>query len=153
MIDLLLPADGEYFVEVDTFSFYIPEFPVYVPDFDVDQYAQNHPDDQAVLDTDTGDYELLAYAFKGVSAAPAATVSDTMVGGLGADTMVGNSGDEVYKITGQLMIKSDKKKIKSELEEKKKLLDTRVNSIERQEGSLTEQLGKLREELMKGMKK
>ena len=63
------------------------------------------------------------------------------------------SGDEVFKIIGQLMLKSDKSKIKEELSNKEKILGLRIKSIEKQEASLTEQLDKLREEVMKSMKK
>ena len=64
-----------------------------------------------------------------------------------------NSGDEVFKIIGQLMIKTDKEKIKEELTNKDKLLSLRVKTIEKQESSLREQLDKLQGEVMKGMKK
>ena len=59
-----------------------------------------------------------------------------------------NSGDEVFKIIGQLMIKSDKNKIKEELLNKEKLIELRVNSIEKQENSLSENLEKLRDEVI-----
>ena len=59
------------------------------------------------------------------------------------------SGEEVFKIIGQLMIKSDKNKIKNELSEKKKILELRIKSLEKQEKSFTEQLEKLRESLTK----
>jgi prefoldin beta subunit len=62
------------------------------------------------------------------------------------------SGDEVFKIVGQLMIKSDKKKMIEELKNKEKILSLRTKTIEKQENSLTEQLQKLQEEIMKGMK-
>jgi prefoldin beta subunit len=66
---------------------------------------------------------------------------------------INGSGDEVFKIIGQLMIKTEKSTIKEELENKKKILELRTKTIEKQESSLTEQLGKLREEVMKTMKK
>ena len=59
------------------------------------------------------------------------------------------SGEEVYKIIGQLMIKSDKSKMKSELEEKKKMLELRIKTLENQEKISTEKVGKLREEFIK----
>jgi len=59
------------------------------------------------------------------------------------------SGDEIFKMIGQLMIKSDKSKVKEELINKEKFLDIRINSIEKQEGSLVEKLEKLREEIIK----
>ncbi len=63
-----------------------------------------------------------------------------------------NSGEEVFKIIGQLMVKSDKSKLKKELLDKKKVLDLRTNAIEKQQTSLTEQLEKLREEILKANK-
>jgi prefoldin beta subunit len=62
---------------------------------------------------------------------------------------VEKSGDEVFKIIGQLMVKADKKKVKEELENKDKLLSLRVKTIEKQEASLREQLEKLQEDLRK----
>ena len=64
-----------------------------------------------------------------------------------------DSGDEVFKIIGQLMIKTEKSKIKEELENKKKMLELRTKTIETQETSLTKQLEILRDEVMKTMKK
>jgi len=60
-----------------------------------------------------------------------------------------NSGDEIFKMVGQLMIKSDKAKVKEELLNKERFLDIRLKSIEKQENSLTEKLEKLREEIIK----
>jgi prefoldin beta subunit len=59
-----------------------------------------------------------------------------------------NSGDEVYKVIGQLMLKSEKSKIKEELLNKQKILQLRTSAFEKQEKSLTEQLEKLREEII-----
>jgi len=63
-----------------------------------------------------------------------------------------NSGDEIFKIIGQLMIKTDKSKSKEELSNKEKIVELRLNSIEGQENSLTEKLEKLREEILKQQK-
>lgn len=63
------------------------------------------------------------------------------------------SGDEVFKIIGQLMIKTDKPKIKDELFNKEKVLSLRTKTIEKQENSLTKELEKLREELIESKKK
>ena len=57
------------------------------------------------------------------------------------------SGDDVFKIIGQLMIKSEKSKIKSELLEKKKILELRIKSFEKQENYLKEKIDKIRGEL------
>jgi prefoldin beta subunit len=70
-----------------------------------------------------------------------------------ASKEIEKAGDEVFKIIGQLMIKTDKKDMKEELENKDKILSLRVSTIEKQETSLAEQLEKLRDEVMKGMKK
>ncbi len=66
---------------------------------------------------------------------------------------VEKAGDEIFKIIGQLMIKTDKSKTKKELEDKKKVLGLRVKAIEKQESSLKEQLEKLREEVIKSVNK
>jgi len=66
---------------------------------------------------------------------------------------IDNSGDEVFKIVGQLMIKTDKTKMKEELENKDKLLDLRLKTIEKQEQNFSEKAQKLQEELMKEKKK
>ncbi|MFH1326749.1 MAG: prefoldin subunit beta [archaeon] len=64
-----------------------------------------------------------------------------------------NSGDEVFKIVGQLMIKVDKKKMKEELTNKEKFLDLRLKNLEKQEITLAEQLENLRDKIMKDSKK
>ena len=64
-----------------------------------------------------------------------------------------NAKDDVFKLIGQLMIKSDKNKVKEELLNKEKILDLRLNTIEKQELSLMEKLASLREEVMKQPKK
>ena len=66
---------------------------------------------------------------------------------------VEKSGDEVFKIIGQLMIKAEKGKINEELLGKQKILELRIKSFDKQENSLAEQLDKIRNELAKSMKK
>ncbi len=63
------------------------------------------------------------------------------------------SGDEVFKIIGQLMIKAQKSKIQEELLSKQKILEIRIKTFEKQENSLEEQVDKIRDELTKSMKK
>jgi prefoldin beta subunit len=58
------------------------------------------------------------------------------------------SGDEVFKVIGNLMIKSEKDKIKNELSDKEKVLDMRLQSLEKQEKSLVERLEELRKEFV-----
>ena len=76
-------------------------------------------------------------------------LSETQV----ASKEIEKAGDEVFKIIGQLMIKTDKKRLKDELENKDKILTLRINTLDKQENSLTEKLEKLRDEVMKGLKK
>lgn len=64
-----------------------------------------------------------------------------------------NAGEEVYKIIGQLMIKSDKKRMQEELADKEKLLKLRSETLEKQEFALNEKLSSIREEVMSGLKK
>ena len=64
-----------------------------------------------------------------------------------------NDSEEVYKITGQIMIKTNKDKLIKELKEKKELLDKRVDTIEKQEEKLRENLLPLQEEIMCSLKK
>lgn len=59
-----------------------------------------------------------------------------------------NSNEEVFKIIGQMMVKSEKSKINSELKEKEKLIQLRVNTLEKQEEKFTEKLKNLREEII-----
>ena len=64
-----------------------------------------------------------------------------------------SSGDEVFKIIGQLMIKTEKKKIQEELANKQKFLELRMKSIEKEEDSLAKRVVSLREELINQTKK
>ena len=63
------------------------------------------------------------------------------------------SESEIFKIVGQLMIKTDKLRIKKELLDKEKIIGLRIKAIEKQEKNLTEKLDLLREEVMKSLKK
>lgn len=58
-----------------------------------------------------------------------------------------NSSDEVYKIIGHLMVKTDKAKTKDELASKEQILKLRIKSIEKQEDSMSEKLEKLKTEV------
>jgi len=61
--------------------------------------------------------------------------------------------DDVFKIVGQLMIKSDKKKIEEELKNKEKMIDLRIKSLEKQEAELSGKLTNLRDDFLKREKK
>lgn len=58
------------------------------------------------------------------------------------------SKGDVFKIVGQLMIKSDKDRMSEELKNKEKLLEIRLKTLEKQENSLSEKLDSLREEIL-----
>ena len=60
-----------------------------------------------------------------------------------------NAGDEVFKVIGQLMIKTEKAKMSDELSNKKKLLEVRMTAFEKQEKVLTEKIEEIRAEVMK----
>ncbi len=51
---------------------------------------------------------------------------------------------EVFKLIGELMIKSDKEKVNEELLNKEKILNMRIKSIEKQEDALAKRLDELR---------
>jgi len=59
--------------------------------------------------------------------------------------------DDVFKITGSIMLKTDKNTILKELEEKKKVLELRVNTIEKQEKFLESRAKELQEETQKSL--
>lgn len=61
---------------------------------------------------------------------------------------IDNSGGEVFKIIGQLMIKADKSKIKEELSNKEKLIKLRMKNFEKQEDFFSEKLEELRKSLL-----
>ena len=65
---------------------------------------------------------------------------------------INDSTEEVFKIVGQLMIKTEKSKIQKDLTDKEKFLDLRLKSLEKQEKSLSEQLEKIRDEFIKQSK-
>lgn len=64
----------------------------------------------------------------------------------------GSEGD-VFKVIGQLMVKTQKEKLKNELSNKEKILDLKIKSIEKQENSLMDKLEVLREKVLKSIKK
>jgi prefoldin beta subunit len=63
-----------------------------------------------------------------------------------------SSGDEVYKIVGQVMIKSSKQTLEKELKSKKEIIELRLKNIEKQESALKERALKLREDVLKELK-
>jgi len=65
---------------------------------------------------------------------------------------VENSEGDIYKLVGQLMIKTSKDKTKEELENKKKVFEKRLKLLDKQEEVLSEQAKKLREEVVEASK-
>ncbi len=59
------------------------------------------------------------------------------------------SGDEVYKIIGNLMIKSDKKDMKEELQRKEKIIDIKIKGFERQEAAFSQKIEELQRKITK----
>ena len=57
------------------------------------------------------------------------------------------TNEDIYKILGGIMIKTDKTALKKELGEKKKLLELRIQTIEKQEKLISEKAKKLRSEI------
>lgn len=60
--------------------------------------------------------------------------------------------DDIYKIVGQVMLKSKKQDIIKELEEKKEILNLRIKAIENQENNLKEKLEKIKGEIERLLK-
>ena len=82
-------------MEVDTFSFWIPEVATYLPGIDVDYYCSLYPDNIGCTDQDVGQYELFLSAFE--SGGPVSSAAgDVLVSGDGKDTLVGTSGNDAF---------------------------------------------------------
>jgi len=66
---------------------------------------------------------------------------------------VSKSGEEVFKIVGNIMIKAKKQDLLKELEEKSQVLNLRLKSLVNQEKILSEKMEKSRAELEQEIKK
>ena len=64
---------------------------------------------------------------------------------------ISKADDEVYKVVGNIMVKTEKKSLDLELKEKKKILELRISSVEKQESLVGGKAVSLREELTKKM--
>jgi prefoldin beta subunit len=62
---------------------------------------------------------------------------------------IGSAQGDIFKLIGQIMIKSSKDNLQKELTQKKSLLELRIKSIESQEKPLEEETEKIRAEIMK----
>jgi prefoldin beta subunit len=65
---------------------------------------------------------------------------------------ISKSKGDLFKLVGQIMVKTDKEKLVQELTRKNELLSLRLKSIEKQEEQLTKQVEELREEVLKKLK-
>ena len=61
--------------------------------------------------------------------------------------------EEVYRIFGQIMVKTDSKKLSDDLGEKKEILDKRIGEIEKQETKIREEIIPLQQEVMGSVRK
>jgi prefoldin beta subunit len=64
-----------------------------------------------------------------------------------------NSGDEVYKIVGQVMFKASRTNLEKESKEKKELISVRLKSIEEQEKTLSMDAENLRKKVLSKIQK
>ena len=62
---------------------------------------------------------------------------------------VSNTNDEVYKMTGSIMIKTDKSTVLEELKNKQKILGMRINALEKQEKLISAKSEELKKETQK----
>ena len=58
------------------------------------------------------------------------------------------AGNEVYKIVGQLMIKTSKEESEKDLKSKKEILELKNKNLERQEAGFKDKISKLRDEIL-----
>ncbi len=64
-----------------------------------------------------------------------------------------NTNDEVYKIIGGIMVKSEKKNIIQELNDKKKILEIKISSLDKQDRALEARSAKLKSDFSVSMQK
>ncbi|MBI2448843.1 prefoldin subunit [Candidatus Pacearchaeota archaeon] len=69
-----------------------------------------------------------------------------------AEEELKKTSGEVFRVLGQIMIKSNKTELEKELKEKKQLIDLRLKALEKQETTLTATLEKLRNDVLEKMK-
>jgi len=66
---------------------------------------------------------------------------------------VSKTKEEIYRITGQIMLRAEKNEIEKELKEKRDIISLRLKSIDKQENSLKDKLEKLKEEVTQEIQK
>ena len=65
---------------------------------------------------------------------------------------ISQSNDDIFKMVGNIMVKTDKNKIEEELKRKQELIKLRLKSIKTQESELTNSVEERKEEVMKKIK-
>jgi prefoldin beta subunit len=65
---------------------------------------------------------------------------------------INETKEDVFKLTGQIMIKASKDDLEKELSQKKDVLELRLKAIEKQESNLKKETEKIRGEVMKKIK-
>ncbi|UCD20898.1 MAG: prefoldin subunit beta [archaeon] len=60
--------------------------------------------------------------------------------------------EEVFKVVGSVMVKTDKKKVTEDLKKKSQVLDLRMKALEKQEEDLKQKIIKIRSEILKKTK-
>ncbi len=65
---------------------------------------------------------------------------------------ISKSKEDIFKLIGNIIIKTQKEKTEKDLKQKIDVLSLRLKSFEKQESHLTEQSEKLKEEVMKKIK-
>ena len=61
------------------------------------------------------------------------------------------AGNEVYKIVGQLMLKTSKEESEKDLKSKKEILELKSKNLERQESGFKDKISKLRDEILENI--
>ncbi|MBS3080033.1 prefoldin subunit beta [Candidatus Pacearchaeota archaeon] len=67
-------------------------------------------------------------------------------------TEINKSKDEIFKLIGNIMVKSDKEKIEKELKKRRDMIDLRLRSIEKQEETVQKQLDELKKDVLNKIK-
>ena len=65
---------------------------------------------------------------------------------------ISKSNEDICKMVGNIMVKTDKNKVEEELKRKQELIKLRLKSIKTQESELTNKAEELKEEVMKKIK-
>jgi len=60
---------------------------------------------------------------------------------------------EMYKIVGNIMVRTDKESLTRELNDRKEMADLRIKTLEKQESKLSERVEELKTQVMKELKK